>query len=120
MTLRIVARNTERLYVVYNGRVYRSTHEKRQPLREAIVHETTIPRIAGGNRIESYVDDVLSFKQIFSGHYPSVTVAGRHGIGFELEVHLTHPQRPDVVSKPVSLNQWRQSSEEFEFTDFLD
>ena len=119
VTVRVVARNTERLFVTYGGRVYRSTHEKRRPMRQAIIHETTIPRLAGGKRIESYVDGVLSFKQLFSAHYPCVTIAGSYGIGFELEVHLTHPLGHDVVSRPVSLNKWQQSSEEFEFNDFL-
>ena len=38
-----------------------------------------------GKRIESYVDNVISFKQLFSAHYPYVTIAGSYGIGFEEE-----------------------------------
>jgi hypothetical protein len=117
--LRVLVRNTERLYEVYSGRVTTTVVERRKAFREALIYETTLPPIAKGQAIEGVVDHSLSFSEIFSAHYPVATIAARYGVGFDLEVHLVHPEHGCIVSTPVFRNRWGQSTEVFEFEDFL-
>ena len=84
----------------------------KEPVRAVLLFEKSIPKVASGFPIESYLEDRISFKEMFAVLYPPNMISDSHGIKVHWEVQLLHEEFIDQeLVGDTSL---------FEYKDFLE
>lgn len=97
-SLRVVVRTTEHTQRwSFSNRSSKRIKSVRA-IREHVIYEKRLPRIAAGQAIEPHIDGVLHFRDIFGPHCPPLRVTDEQGIGFQMAVAVTHLDHRDVRS----------------------
>ncbi len=119
ITIRIIAWNTENFELITgisDGRGIRHFSEDGQ---ESIIYETQIPYIKKGEKIESYLTDIVSFKTLFSRYCPAIQIAPFNRIDFSIRVELLHPELMDLSSILTDVFISDDNTRNFPFEIFL-
>lgn len=84
----------------------------KEPVRAVLLFEKSIPKVPSGFPVESYLEDRISFKEMFAVLYPPNMISSSHGIKVHWEVQLLHEEFID--------QELVGDAALFEYKDFLE